>query len=68
MLLRRRSVRRGCYCVRPHPLRIGEVPTASESFVELDNHDAAIQLGLSQRIFGWEKQLLRVQHFEVSSW
>src|SRR6516162_1851843 len=47
------------------PLVILQVPAAAERLVETHHCDELIPLGLSQRVFGGEQRLLRIEHLEV---
>src|SRR6516164_5337433 len=48
------------------PLIVLQVPAAAERLVETHYRDELIPLGLSQRVFGGEQRLLRIEHLEVA--
>ena len=48
------------------PVGVGEIPTAAESQIKLNDHHTAIELGLGQGTLLWVQLQLSVEHFEVA--
>ena len=52
--------------VRLSPLRVAQIPSATERLIKTDDHKQLIALGLSEGVFRWEQQLLCFQNLEVA--
>ena len=52
--------------MRRKPLCIAKIPSAAQRLIKIHDRKKLITLGLRERVFCGEEQLLRFQHFEVA--